>query len=109
MQRPERRIDHVAKPITNRACAEGHPAAPIPMDPERSVRTERHRPDPEVVIQALGHVIVLVEFVQVAKLAVDIPEGITSRMNGVDLADSPGFHPLDKLADGPAGMPLVAE
>ena len=46
IERPERRIDHVAKPVADRASAKVHPAAPIPRNPKRGVWTKWHRTYP---------------------------------------------------------------
>ena len=109
VQRPERRVYHVAEPVTYGARAEGHPAAPIPGNPERRVRPERNRPDPHIIVEPFGHLIGLVELVQIAELAIHILEGVTAGMNGMHLADGARPDPLAEPANRAAGMPLIAK
>src|SRR5207249_8100593 len=56
VQRPESRIDHMTKPIADRARAEVKPTAPLHGNPKRAVRAKRHRADPKLVVKLLGNI-----------------------------------------------------
>src|ERR1035437_1924817 len=99
----------MAEPVADGARAERQPAAPIPGNPEGRVWAERNRTDPQIIVQAFGHLVVLAELVEVAELAIHILEGVAARVNGMHLADGAGPHPLADPANGTKGMPLVAE
>src|ERR1017187_1896012 len=77
VQRPERRIDDVAKPVADGARAERRPAAPSAENPEGCVRTKGNRTDPPVIVEPFGHLIMLVELVEIADLAIQIPHAVT--------------------------------
>src|SRR6266699_1821812 len=109
IQSPVRRIDYVTNPITDDTATERHPAAPVPRNPKWRVRTKRHRPDPKIIVESLGNLMMLVHFGQVGDLAIDILESVAAGMNGVNLANGPGPNPLADTANGIAGMTLVAE
>ena len=99
----------MTEPVADGARAERQPAAPIPGNPEGRVGTERNGADPQIIVEAFGHVVVLVKLIEVAELAIHLLEGVTARMNGMHLADGAGPDPLADPANGTKGMPLVAE
>ncbi len=109
IERPEGGVDDVTKPIADGASAKMHPTTPVPGDPKGSVGDKRNRTDPEIVIEVFGDIVVLFGFFEVRNLAVDVFEGIATGMNGVDLTDGAGPDPFAELADGAAGVALVAE
>ena len=78
----------MTKPVPNRPRPKRHPTPPIPMDPEWGVGAEGHRPNPKVVVQTFWNLIMLIQLVQVAKLAIDILEGVTAGMNCMHFANS---------------------
>src|SRR6185369_11712861 len=57
----------------------------------------------------LWNLIQLVELVEIAQLAIHLFVSITTRMNGMDLANRARPDPLADLANGTAGVPLIAE
>src|ERR1019366_10302597 len=103
------RIDDVANPVADGARAERRPAAPSAGNPEGCVRTKGNRTDPPVIVEPFGHLIMLVELVEIADLAIQIPHAVTAGMNGVHLADGASPYPLAEPANRSKGMPLVAE
>ena len=99
----------MTKPVTDGAGSEVHPAAPIPRHPQWSIRAKLHRADPKIVVELFRHIVMLVDFVQVGNLAIDVFKGVTAGVNRMHLANGPGPDPLAELANGAAGMTLVAE
>ena len=99
----------MANPVANGAAAERHPAAPIPRHPERRVRLEGRRAEPQIIVEALGHVVMLIQFGQVWDLAIHIFESIAAGMHGVDLPDGARPDPFAQAADSITGVPLIAE
>src|SRR5207248_1412722 len=85
------------------------PAAPVPGHPERGVGLELHGPDPALVVQLGRHVVVLVQLVQVANLAVDLFKFSAPGIDRVYLADRSRPDPLARAPNGCAGVALVAE
>ena len=61
VQGPEHRVDDVAHPIAHRAVAEGDPAAPRVVAVGGAVGPELRRAQPQVPIERVGHLVLLLE------------------------------------------------
>src|SRR5258706_9913634 len=99
----------MTKRVANRSRSQRDTAAPITRNPKWSVGTIGDRSNPKVVIQPFWNVILLIELIEIAELAVHLLVSITTRMNGVDLPDCAGRDPLAHLSNGTAGVSLVAQ
>src|SRR5215471_10074140 len=99
----------MTKPIADCPCSEVQPAAPIPGNPKRGVWDKRHGTDPKVVVELLGNIIMLIQFIQVGYLAIDVLKGITAGTNRVHLANSAGPNPFAELSNRAARMALITQ
>ena len=109
IQRPEAGVEDVTGPVPEAAGAEGHPAAPIPGHPERAIRTELRRPEPDVVVEFAGHLVLLREFRDLVDLTVDFTKRIAEGVDLRDVADRSVLYPLDEVSNGVPGVALVAK
>src|SRR5262245_38799136 len=85
------------------------PTAPIPGNPKRRIWLELHRADPQIVVEAFWHLLLLGELRQVWDLSINLWKRITARVNRVHVANRASPNPFAETPNGVARMSLVPE